>query len=54
MFASDWPVCAEFGGIASPRDMYVTAQALLNHLTADERQKIFGGNCAKFYNLDLH
>lgn len=52
MFASDWPVCG-FHGLTSATDMYVTAQALLSHLSDGERQKIFGGNCAKFYNLNL-
>lgn len=48
MFGSDWPVClvaAQYTEVVNLVDDYFSA------FTGDERQKIFGGNAAAFYDL---
>jgi len=50
MFGSDWPVCllaANYGQVKQIVADYVAEQA------DDERQKIFGGNAIRFYNLPV-
>jgi L-fuconolactonase len=48
MFGSDWPVCllaADYGR------WFEAAQALMAGLTSTERDEVFGGTAAAFYNL---
>lgn len=49
MFGSDWPVC-ELAG--SYRQVYEALVDALGPISADERQQIFGGTAAQFYQLD--
>ncbi|HVU53910.1 MAG TPA: amidohydrolase family protein [Puia sp.] len=51
MFGSDWPVCLQ---AASYQQVYDLTAAVLDELsiTSDQRERIFGGNAAKFYKLD--
>jgi len=48
MWGSDWPVCRLE---ASYDDWHGAAQALTAHLTAAERDAIFGGTAARFYRV---
>lgn len=50
MFGSDWPVC-ELAGTYS--QVHQVLADLLASLSEDERQMIFGGTAARFYQLDL-
>jgi len=48
MFGSDWPVCllaAEYGQVVELIEAYT------GHLSASERDGVFGGNAAGFYSL---
>jgi len=49
MWGSDWPVLTLAGDYDGWSAM---AEALTAHLTADERQAIFGRTAARFYGLD--
>jgi L-fuconolactonase len=49
MWGSDWPVVTL---AASYDDWLMTSDALLGGLTPAEREAIFGGNAARFYELD--
>ena len=49
MWGSDWPVVNEAGGYAR---WHETALALTQHLSADERDAIFGGTAAAFYAIE--
>ena len=49
MFGSDWPVCL----LAAAYDRALGAyQELLEHLNPGDRQRILGGNAARFYRLE--
>ncbi len=48
MFGSDWPVCL-LGG--SYGDILNVASTYFSSFTKDEKDKIFGDNAIKFYNL---
>jgi len=48
MFGSDWPVCLLAASFAQVLE---TFQLLLRELSDEERAMIFGGNAAKFYQL---
>lgn len=48
LFGSDWPVCLV---AASYSDMLGIVTDYFSALSADEQEKIFGGNAVKFYNL---
>ncbi|MEI6129769.1 MAG: amidohydrolase family protein [Planctomycetota bacterium] len=48
MFGSDWPVCL----VASSYQRWVeTLASLLAHLSAAQREQIFGGNAQRWYRL---
>ncbi|MEM7718470.1 MAG: amidohydrolase family protein [Pseudomonadota bacterium] len=49
MWGSDWPVCrlqGEYG------DWFQAASALTDHLSSDQRSRVFGGTAAEAYGLD--
>lgn len=48
MFGSDWPVCLV---AASYNDVVEIVNDYFSSFSADEQQKVFGGNAAQFYNL---
>lgn len=49
MYGSDWPVCLL---AATYKDVHDLCEATLpTHLTADERENIFGNNASNFYKL---
>jgi L-fuconolactonase len=48
MYGSDWPVCTM---AASYDRVFETAQALLSHLSEDDRRAVFGENAIRFYCL---
>ncbi len=48
MWGSDWPVLNEAGDYAS---WLVACETLTKHLSASDRQAIFGGTAAKFYGI---
>ena len=49
LFGSDWPVC----NLAAPYERVVaTAEALIDGLTADDREAILGGNAVTAYRLE--
>ncbi len=48
MWGSDWPVCR----LRASYDVWRgAAEALTDHLTTDERSRIFGGTAAEFYRI---
>ncbi len=48
MFGSDWPVCL----LASSYERVLESfQSLLQELSHDDRDRIFGENAAEFYRL---
>ncbi|MEY3688010.1 MAG: hypothetical protein RIR84_851, partial [Bacteroidota bacterium] len=47
-YGSDWPVCLVAG---SYERMIQVAEKWSSQLSANEREKIFGKNIIKFYNL---
>jgi len=50
MFGSDWPVCLL---AASYRQVVEILEEYLRDCPADMREKIFGGNAARFYRLKI-
>jgi len=48
MFGSDWPVCLV---AAEYQQMKGVLEAYTQQFTADEQDKVFGGNAVEFYNL---
>lgn len=48
MFGSDWPVCLVACGYARWRD---TVESWSAHLSADDREQIFGGTAARAYGI---
>lgn len=48
MFGSDWPVLNEVGNYES---WLAACETLTEHLTATEREQIFGGTAAAFYGI---
>lgn len=48
LFGSDWPVCLL---AASYADVCKIAESYFSGFTADEKNKLFGGNAVRFYNL---
>jgi L-fuconolactonase len=48
MFGSDWPVLNEVGDYES---WLAACETLTAHLTAPERELIFGGAAASFYGI---
>ena len=50
LFGSDHPVCL----LAASYELVLTSfRELLNELSVDDQQKIFGGNAAEFYRLNV-
>jgi len=49
MWGSDWPVLNEAGDYAQ---WLAAAETLTKHLSAQDREAIFGGTAAKFYGLN--
>ena len=49
MWGSDWPVVELAGGY---RRWHQAADACLSSLSAEERERVFGANAARFYGLD--
>ena len=50
MWGSDWPVCQ----LQATYDRwYEVAAALTDHLSADEKARIFGGTAVEFYRLEV-
>ena len=45
MIGSDWPVCTLSGDYVS------TMNIVINYLSAEDREGVLGGNCARFYGL---
>ena len=50
MFGSDWPVCLL---AASYEDVWRLLDSYANHLSTADREKLFGGNAAAFYGLEV-
>lgn len=50
MFGSDWPVC-ELAG--TYQQVYSALNEVLGAISESEREKIFGGNAIKFYDLKV-
>ena len=50
MFGSDWPVCLL---AASYRQVLEIVEEYVQDCTADVKEKIFGGNAARFYSLKM-
>ncbi|HEX9598761.1 MAG TPA: amidohydrolase family protein [Gaiellaceae bacterium] len=50
LFGSDWPVCTL---AASYGEVVRACELALGELTAPVREKVFGGNAARFYRLPL-
>lgn len=50
MFASDWPVCLSAGSYA---EVVGIVEEFFKDYTEAEKERIFGGNAAEFYNLKL-
>ncbi|HUC82222.1 MAG TPA: amidohydrolase family protein [Flavisolibacter sp.] len=48
LFGSDWPVCLV---AASYKEVVDIVQDYFSAFSADEQQKVFGGNAVSFYNL---
>jgi len=48
MFGSDWPVCLLAGDYRGVKQLLAS---YLDDFTVEQRDKIFGGNAAKFYGL---
>jgi L-fuconolactonase len=48
MFGSDWPVCQV---AASYNEVVNIVKDYFSSFSADDQQKVFGGNAARFYNL---
>jgi L-fuconolactonase len=48
MFGSDWPVCLV---AASYREVVDIVAHYFSRFSADEQQKVFGGNATEFYKL---
>jgi len=46
MFGSDWPVCLLAG---SYRQVVTTLEELTVHLSVPDKEKLWGGNCERFY-----
>jgi len=49
MWGSDWPVCQLRATYAQWRE---AAEALTDHLTGDEKARVFGGTAVAFYRLE--
>ena len=50
MFGSDWPVCL-LG--ADYKEVCDIVEENTTHLTEEEKTKLWGGNAAKFYNIEI-
>jgi L-fuconolactonase len=50
IFGTDWPVCLT--GSTYQQTIDIT-YAVTDHLTESEKAKVWGGNCIKFYNLEV-
>lgn len=50
MIGSDWPVCMLSGDYASTMGIVMD---YVGQMPADEREGILGGNCARFYGVDV-
>lgn len=51
MFGGDWPVCKVAN--ANYSEMFQLAEKLLENLSNEDREKVFGLNAIKFYNLKI-
>ena len=51
MFGADWPV-SKMAHVDFP-EVFQLAQQLLDHLSEDDKRKVFGLNAIKFYNLKV-
>jgi len=51
MWGSDWPVLDEVGDYEG---WLAACETLTEHLTAGEREEIFGGTAATFYRINTH
>jgi L-fuconolactonase len=49
MIGSDWPVCTISGNYKSVMEIVIN---YIKKLTIDEQEKILGGNCMRFYNIE--
>ena len=50
MFGSDWPVCLSAGKYS---EVVGVVEEYFSSASKDDKEKIFGGNAAEFYNLKL-
>lgn len=47
-FGSDWPVCKLIGEYRPVMEIVIN---YLNAFSSEEREKVLGGNCARFYRV---
>lgn len=50
MFGSDWPVCLSAAGY---KEVIESVEKFFSSYSREDKEKIFGGNAADFYNLKL-
>lgn len=50
MFGTDWPVCTLAGDYGTVVD---TTKSILESLTLEEKNDVFGGTAKRFYNLNI-